>query len=333
MLLHDSMPLKNNLSSDHNRSHRSGIPRVSVVIPAYNVEDYIGQALDTLIQQKERPWEILIINDGSTDNTLTIAERYAARFPFIRIITTPNQGVGKARDLGLAEATGDYVYFCDPDDYLIDELFLEFSAAHSQNPAIQLFCFNSQISDKSSNRKKKLKIKKTGWFDSAQEVFQQLIETRSYTASLCLFIFKRDVLVNSGVKFKRRYHEDHAPSMWLFMNCAPAYVSEKTFHCQRIRPGSLTKSIKQTAYVTELCSAYKQALKIAIDYKLHISQEVITEYRKRSLKKIIRICKKNRIRLPEDVAIELQDLARDKNWGLLSFFALYFPYTFIRLRY
>lgn len=332
MLLHDSMPLKNNLSSDHNRSHRSGIPRVSVVIPAYNVEDYIGQALDTLIQQKERPWEILIINDGSTDNTLTIAERYAARFPFIRIITTPNQGVGKARDLGLAEATGDYVYFCDPDDYLIDELFLDFAAAHSQNPAIQMFCFNSETNN-SSERKKKLKIKTAGWFNSAQEVFQQLVETRSYTASLWIFIFKRDVLIKSGLKFERRYHEDHAPSMWLFMTCAPAYVSEKTFHCQRVRPGSLTKSTKQTAYAVELCSAYKQALQIAIDFNRNVPQEIITEYRKRSLKKIIRICKKNRLLLPQDVTKELQDLARAGGWGLLSLFAFYFPNMFIRLRY
>ena len=332
MLLHDSMPLKNNLSSDHNRSHRSGIPRVSVVIPAYNVEDYIGQALDTLIQQKERPWEILIINDGSTDNTLAIAESYAIHYPFIRIITTTNQGVGKARDLGLSETTGDYVYFYDPDDYLIDELFLDFAAAHNQNPDIQLFCFNSETGG-SSERKKKLKIKKAGWFNSAREVFQQLIETRSYTASLCLFIFKRNILIESGLKFERRYHEDHAPSMWLFMTCAPAYVSEKTFHCQRIRPGSLTKSKKQTAYVIELCAAYKEALQIAIDHKLYLPPEILTEYRKRSLKKIIRICKKNRLLFPKDVAQELQDLARTRSLGALSLFAFYFPYTFIRLRY
>lgn len=307
------------------------MPRVSVIIPAYNVEDYIGQALDSLIRQQEKPWEILIINDGSTDNTLAIAAHYASRYPYIRIITTPNQGVGKARDLGLAEATGDYIYFCDPDDFLINELFQEFAAVYQQNPEIQLFCFNSELKD--STRKRKLKIQKTGWFDSAQEIFQQLVETKSYTASLCLFIFRRAVLVKSGLKFKRRFHEDHAASMWLFMTCAPAYLSGTVFHCQRIRPGSLTKSSKQALYITELCDAYKEALQIVMDHSCHIPQEVVTEYRKRTLKKIIRLCKENRLSLPKEAAKELQDLARAGCWGGLSLFAFHFPYAFIRLRY
>jgi CDP-glycerol glycerophosphotransferase len=92
--------------------------KISVVVPVYNVEEYLDQCLTSLLRQTARDLEILIIDDGSTDGSAAIAQRYAARDDRIRIVNRPNGGLGAARNTGIEEATGEYVAFLDSDDVL-----------------------------------------------------------------------------------------------------------------------------------------------------------------------------------------------------------------------
>jgi glycosyltransferase involved in cell wall biosynthesis len=117
---------------------------ISVVVPVYNVEKYLGQCLDSLINQTFSDIEIICVNDGSTDKSPQILEEYAERDERIRIITQSNQGLGAARNSGLAEAGGKYVYFIDSDDY-IDLKTLEklHDNINSNGSDIVLFKFQS----------------------------------------------------------------------------------------------------------------------------------------------------------------------------------------------
>ena len=90
--------------------------KISVVVPVYNVEEYLDECLASLVRQTARDLEILIIDDGSTDSSAQIAQRYAAQDDRIRIITRPNGGLGAARNTGIEEATGEYLAFLDSDD-------------------------------------------------------------------------------------------------------------------------------------------------------------------------------------------------------------------------
>ncbi|MBQ8784417.1 MAG: glycosyltransferase family 2 protein [Alphaproteobacteria bacterium] len=91
---------------------------VTVVIPVYNVEKYLEQCLDSVINQTYKDIEIICINDGSTDNSITILEKYALSDNRIKIISQTNQGISAARNAGIKVATGKYITFLDSDDFL-----------------------------------------------------------------------------------------------------------------------------------------------------------------------------------------------------------------------
>ena len=92
--------------------------KVSVIVPIYNVEKYLAECLDSIVNQTLRDIEIICVNDGTTDNSAEIMEQYAQKDPRIKTITQENGGLSVARNSGLAIATGEYLFFTDSDDIL-----------------------------------------------------------------------------------------------------------------------------------------------------------------------------------------------------------------------
>lgn len=99
--------------------------KISVIIPVYNAEKYLKVCLDSTMQQAYSNLEVLLVNDGSTDNSLTIAFSYAEQDERIVVIDQENQGASAARNQGLLHATGDYIAFVDADDWLEPDYFQE----------------------------------------------------------------------------------------------------------------------------------------------------------------------------------------------------------------
>lgn len=110
-------------------------PLVSFILPVYNVEEFLEEGLDTLIQQTMPHIEIICVDDGSTDRSLEILNRYAAKDARIRVFTQKNQFAGAARNLGLREATGEYLVFLDSDDFFAEDLAKEAYFAAKLNRA------------------------------------------------------------------------------------------------------------------------------------------------------------------------------------------------------
>ena len=98
--------------------------KISVIIPIYNMEEYLPQCLDSIVSQTLREIEILCIDDGSTDGSEEVLKLYCDRDSRIRVIKQNNQGVSCARNLGIEEASGKYVIFMDPDDWYPDKEIL-----------------------------------------------------------------------------------------------------------------------------------------------------------------------------------------------------------------
>ncbi|MGG0848188.1 glycosyltransferase family 2 protein [Peribacillus simplex] len=92
--------------------------KVSVIIPVYNVEKYLGRCLDSIINQTYSNLDIIIINDGSSDNSYSIAKSYAKNDTRITLLNQKNQGQAKARNVGISISTGDYILFVDSDDWI-----------------------------------------------------------------------------------------------------------------------------------------------------------------------------------------------------------------------
>ena len=121
---------------------------LSIIVPVYNVERYIKRAIASITCQSFTDYEIIICNDGSTDNSGRVCDELAAADGRIKVIHKENGGVSSARNVAMEFATGKYIYFFDPDDYLIGEVFADNIAIAEANSCDQvIFSFESEVCD------------------------------------------------------------------------------------------------------------------------------------------------------------------------------------------
>lgn len=121
------------------------MPKISVIIPVYNVEKYLPACLDSLLDQTFEDFEIICVNDGSTDGSGKIMQDYVSRNapgrPRVRAVYQRNQGISGARNSGMEEAEGDYIYFMDSDDFVHPQL-LEIAYTHAKKNKADLTSFD-----------------------------------------------------------------------------------------------------------------------------------------------------------------------------------------------
>lgn len=174
--------------------------KVSVVIPVYNMEKYIEQCLDSVLGQTLQEIELVCVNDGSTDNSLQILEQYQKKSDKVCIINQENQGVGKARNKGIEEASGEYVVFMDPDDYYLDDKILEdlYKAAKEQNV---LICGGSLSEDHKDG--KWIRKEFLGIYTKYTFTEEKYIDYKEYQFDYGFyrFMYQREFLVKNDIYF------------------------------------------------------------------------------------------------------------------------------------
>ena len=94
------------------------MPKISIIVPIYNVAPYLRQCMDSIIQQTYPNIEIICVDDGSTDESGTIADEYAKKDSRVRVIHQENQGLSAARNAGYSRSTGEYIMYLDSDDWI-----------------------------------------------------------------------------------------------------------------------------------------------------------------------------------------------------------------------
>ena len=117
-------------------------PSISVVIPVYNVEKYLSKCVDSVLSQSFTDYEILLIDDGSTDNSGKLCDNYAEKYSCISVIHQENKGLGGARNTGIDHACGDYILFLDSDD-TIDSQLLQICYEKAQKYSCDMVLFDS----------------------------------------------------------------------------------------------------------------------------------------------------------------------------------------------
>ena len=116
---------------------------LSIIVPVYNVENYLRRGLDSiLLQPSSITYEILLIDDGSSDKSGTICDEYQKKFPNVFVSHIENNGVAEARNLGISLSRGNYLYFMDPDDFLSDNFFEKISSNLKQKWDVLCFGYN-----------------------------------------------------------------------------------------------------------------------------------------------------------------------------------------------
>ena len=132
--------------------------KYSVIVPVYNVESYLPRCIDSLLAQNYVDLEILLIDNGSKDQSGQICEDYAAQFSNITAYHIPNKGVGSARNFGLSKAKGEFICFVDADDYLVGNLFSDVESQLDSQLDLLVFSYYNSIEKNLSEINRSAKI-------------------------------------------------------------------------------------------------------------------------------------------------------------------------------
>lgn len=220
--------------------------KVSVVIPVYNVEAYIEECVRSILKQTLEDIEIILVDDGSTDNSGIICDRYANENEHVRVIHKINGGLGSARNVGLENATGKYVYFIDSDDSLkTDALEILYKIANCDNLDVLMFsatCFSDAIGI-SYNANEYKRTKYLNVVKSGKELFLNLLDEREYYASIPLRLYRTEYLKAKDYSFPEHIiHEDEIYAYWSLIQADRAECISDRFYNRRFRAGSIMTS-------------------------------------------------------------------------------------------
>lgn len=215
--------------------------KVSIIIPVYNVEKYLKKCLNSVVNQTFKDIEIIIINDGSSDNSLNICKEYSANDKRIKIIDKKNEGVSKARNIGILYATGEYISFVDSDDWIelnmIEELYNS-----TVNNSVE-FCMCNYMKESESKTKyidSNLKIKKLQGNEIKEYLIIPLIEKEDNENEHVLAgfrgpwgkLFKRDIIEKYNIKFKEDLiiGEDFIFNLEFLIHVNKAFINKEFYY-------------------------------------------------------------------------------------------------------
>ena len=222
--------------------------KVSIIIPVYNVEKYIDECIETAINQTIDSFEVIAVNDGSMDSSLEKLMKYAEKYDFVKIVDQANKGVSVARNSGLNEAKGEYVYFLDSDDYItLDSMEYCYNIAKKDNLDIVLFDAKSFV-DSSYTGKKLIENydrskKLESIIMSGSEFFNYASEKGGYETPVWLNFYNREFLIKNKLYFYEGIvHEDEIHTLKAITSAKKVMYIPKQFFNRRVRESSIMTS-------------------------------------------------------------------------------------------
>ena len=230
-------------------------PKVSIIVPAFNVEKYIAKCLDSLINQTLKEIEIIVINDNSSDKTLSIISKYASKNSRIKLVDNKfNKGVSAARNEGLSLAKGEYVGFVDSDDWVAPDFYERLYYAAKRFDS-EIAVTNFVRCDK-FRKSKRLNYKKEEIFTNpSDKVREAFIPKFNYIWNK---IYKRDALINLGVKFPEgKIFEDVIWLIQIVYALKGLVTVPDTYYFYRRNSGSIVTR-RSSSVTSDNISAYKE---------------------------------------------------------------------------
>ena len=212
--------------------------KLSVIIPVYNVEAYLRSCLDSVIDRDLSDYEILIVNDGSTDSSPQIAAEYAASYPdLIRMITTENGGLGHARNTGLDLSQGEYVLFVDSDDTLSPGAISEMLSLLDGSFDICVFDVET-VNESGQVLSYDRGSEREGLFTFSD--YPELLFARPNAWNK---LWRRSLFTEYGIRFPdRMWYEDLATTPRLYLRSSSIYGSPRPWYRYLLRDGSIIRS-------------------------------------------------------------------------------------------
>ena len=225
--------------------------RLSIIIPVYNAEDYLDRCLHSILEQEFSSYEVILVDDGSTDASPLICDRYSSTDPRFRTVHKPNGGVSSARNMGLELAKGEYIMFLDSDDTLLplglDDIMGAVAGEDMVVAGYATFIDNVPV--------KTVKPKKTKAYKGAEypEFFQQNVRRNCEMLDApWAKLFKRKTIGNTRFCEELSYAEDKLFVFEVMGRCSSILAFSEAIYGYYMRPGSLGSDTKSIKHVSQL---------------------------------------------------------------------------------
>lgn len=256
-----------------------GTPLVSVILPVYNVELYLAECLDSVLNQSYSNFELIAVNDGATDGSANILSDYQEKFGAKLIVLEQiNQGLSAARNTGLGAIKGEFVYFLDSDDWILPNTLEKCVDALCKNNT-DLVVFNAKAFCDDMPEELMLRLDYTrnlnnDLYGSGHQLFEDSRRDGTYIVQSCCYMYRFKTYPQlrfiAGI-----LHEDHYFTTMLFLTANTVSVLKDRFFQRRIRKNSITTvslTIKHALGYYETAAALANELRNKVIYSNEISK-------------------------------------------------------------
>lgn len=214
--------------------------RLSIIVPIYNVDKYLERCIQSILNQKYSNFELILINDGSTDNSINICNKYVANNKNIILIDKLNEGVSIARNVGLEKASGEYVTFVDADDY-VDESIYEIAFNNIEQDNLDIVEFGL-YHESNGIINKEVRINRTEVLDGI-ETINRLLKDKAFN-TLWNKVFKRELFLNLRFPKDKIYEDGYI--IWRVLLKAERYKAiDSVLYYHTIRNDSIMGTQKK----------------------------------------------------------------------------------------
>ena len=230
-------------------------PLLTVVIPVYNVEKYLKRCVESVLVQEWHNYDILLVDDGSTDSSPQICDDYAKVYDFISVIHKKNGGLSEARNTGILHAKGEYVYFPDSDDWIETDTFLALAEV-LESQKFDIISFNREfVKDEDDAIVSDSLV--TQVFEG-KDAFVQMLKHSYITGFANDKIYRKSLFIDNNILFpKGKYYEDLGTNYKLFLSAKKVYATnQKYYHYLIDNPDSITQSWNEKKF-SDMFGFYK----------------------------------------------------------------------------
>lgn len=223
--------------------------KLSIIIPIFNMEQYLPCCFESIVKQgwNEHYVEIICVDDGSTDNSLSICRKYEEQYQYIKVFSKVNGGVSTARNFGLSKATGDYIYWIDPDDYIDDKFYITIRDILEQNYDAVFFDF---ITVFSSGKKIRSEYGSNSSEIDHDTYVIDACDGMCNTRPLCIKIVKRRYWQEVGFPEDISYSEDYKAWTYLLIKLRKIYYINEVLYYYRMQSNSICHNVSMDDIMT-----------------------------------------------------------------------------------
>ena len=239
---------------------------ISIIIPVYNTQDYLKRCIESVLRQQETDWELILVDDESTDDSGMICDEYAAKYDQITTIHQKNSGPAAARQKGLDAAKGEWIMFADSDDWL-DDRILTVLTRHQKETGAKMVCCTFVNMDE-NDEKHHLPYFAQEYVDcfDAKDCMFHMHHTRYLTGSPCTKLFQKDLF--EGINFCKdvTIGEDYSMIVQLAQKAGRVRMLSEELYYRFVRKGSISHM------------GYSERHKKAFDNYMRVRLELIGKY-------------------------------------------------------